>query len=76
MTMQDMATKLGYTYSTKKHLVETEGKTFYTRTDHILRDNKTGHDSIFRDRSSVTLFLESKAQLELLEDKTKGKGAR
>lgn len=65
MTIHDMATKLGYAYSTKKSLVETNNGNYYSRTDHILTAKDDNKVILFRDRSSVQLFLESKAQLEI-----------
>ena len=64
MTINDMATKLGYTYTTKRTLVQTPQGTFYTRIDHMLTD-ADGKVTLLRDKASVNLFLESKAQIEI-----------
>lgn len=71
MTTKDMATKLGFTYTTKKTLVEGGAipNSFYARTDHILTKNDSPDAPyVFRDKTAVNLFLESKAQLELIKE--------
>lgn len=65
MRIEDMATKLGYTMSTKKVLVSTDNK-HYTRRDILLTNNEDRSEiHTFRDRTAVQLFLESKAQVEI-----------
>lgn len=64
MLMKDYAERLGYKYNQKKTLVETDKKTFYARTDHTLTD-AGGEVLIFRDKQSITMFLNSKEQIEL-----------
>ena len=68
MNLTDMAKKLGYTITKKKQLTESAGGQFYTRTDIVVTEdaNPSKPPMIFRDRGSLELWLESKAQLELL----------
>lgn len=76
MRLEDMAEKLGFKMGKKKTLAGGEdGKPMYARTDIILTDatDSTKPPMIFRDRGAVELFLESRAQLELIKEQHQGK---